>query len=155
MPLVYNVEYYTMGLADRAEESMPAGSGGGKGSDEYGVIEVRQDFPDTAYWEAHLVTGEDGKATVTVTLPDNLTTWRMDARAVTVDTLVGQASVDLVSTKPLLVRPQTPRFFVVGDEVLLGAAVHHNTAKDLNVDVTLNGDGISLEGKADQTKEVA
>ncbi|HNT24855.1 MAG TPA: Ig-like domain-containing protein [Anaerolineales bacterium] len=155
MPLVYNVEYYNMELADRAEESMPAGSGGGKGSDEYGVIEVRQDFPDTAYWEAHLVTGEDGQATVTVTLPDNLTTWRMDARAVTVDTLVGQASVDLVSTKPLLVRPQTPRFFVVGDEVLLGAAVHNNTAKDLNVDVTLNGDGISLEGKADQTIEVA
>jgi len=51
---------------------------------------------------------------------DNLTTWRMDARAVTVDTRVGQTSVDIISTKPLLVRPQTPRFFVAGDEGGIG-----------------------------------
>ena len=74
-----------------------------------GVIDVRQEFPDTAYWEAYLVTGENGEAQVTVTLPDNLTTWRLDARAVTDGrdgiTLVGQTTVDLISTRPLLVRP--------------------------------------------------
>ena len=67
-------------------------------------------------------TNAQGEASVTVTLPDNLTTWRMDARAVTPDTRVGQATLDLISSLPLLVRPQTPRFFVVGDQVRLGAA---------------------------------
>ena len=49
------------------------GAGGGKGSGVYGVIEVRQNFPDTAFWEAHVVTDQNGEASVTVTLPDNLT----------------------------------------------------------------------------------
>jgi uncharacterized protein YfaS (alpha-2-macroglobulin family) len=126
------------------------GSGGGKGSGYSGVIEVRQDFPDTAFWQASVRTGPDGKATVRVTLPDNLTTWRMDARAVTADTRVGQATLDLVSTRPLLVRPQTPRFFVVGDQVTLGAAVHNNTAQDLEVTVSLDASGVVLQSEAVQ-----
>lgn len=148
MPLVYSVEYYNFILAQQTEQGAPVGSGGGKGEGEPGVIEVRQEFPDTAYWTAHLVTDANGQAQVTVTLPDNLTTWRMEAKAVTEDTLVGQASVDIVSSKPLLVRPQTPRFFVAGDEVVVGTAVHNNTDTSLPVVVTLNGEGISLEDQA-------
>jgi len=44
-------------------------------------------------------------ATTQVTLPDNLTTWRLNAAAISKDTYVGDASLDVVSTKPLLVRP--------------------------------------------------
>ncbi len=77
---------------------------------------IREDFPDTAYWRGQVTTDANGEATVSITLPDNLTTWRMDARAVTQDTLVGQATHDIVTTKPVLVSPLTPRFFVVGDK---------------------------------------
>jgi len=151
IPMALSIEDYIPTLSD--DEGLPPGgaSGGGKGGDLYGVIEVRQDFPDTAYWEASVQTNANGEATVTVTLPDNLTTWRMDARAATADTRVGQATVDLVSSKPLLVRPHTPRFFVVGDEVTVGAAVHNNTKTSLTVDVLLSGEGVSLEGNALQT----
>ena len=117
------------------------GSGGGKGEGDLGVIEVRQDFPDTAFWEATAVTNADGEATVPVTLPDNLTTWRMDARAVTEDTRVGQTTNDLVSTRPLLVRPQTPRFFVAGDQATLGTAVHNNTESESECDCLPGGRG--------------
>ena len=65
---------------------------------------VRRRFPDTAYWNPKVRTDEKGQATVSVELPDNLTTWRMGARGVTADTLVGEAEVDVVSTKNLLVR---------------------------------------------------
>ena len=75
---------------------------------------VRSAFADTAFWAPEVETDASGKATVSVTWPDNLTTWRMDARAVTQDTRVGQATLDLISTRLLLVRPQTPRFFVAG-----------------------------------------
>ena len=53
-------------------------------------------------------------------MPDSVTTWRLSSKAVssydaTGETLVGQSSSDVVATLPLLIRPVTPRFFVVGD----------------------------------------
>ena len=98
--------------------------GGGGGFGEGGIFDIRQEFVDTPYWNATLTTDENGVVTFSVTLPDNLTTWRLDARALTDgaddNMLVGQATADLLSTKPLLIRPVTPRFFVVGDEVAGG-----------------------------------
>ena len=38
-------------------------------------------FADTAYWSPSVVTRKDGTATVVVTMPENLTTWRATARA--------------------------------------------------------------------------
>ncbi len=155
-PLVLSLEDYNAEVVEEAAagESPGMGSGGGKGGGEFGVVEVRQDFPDTAFWAAHVVTNENGEATVSVRLPDNLTTWRMDARAATVDTLVGQGTYDLISTRPLLVRPQTPRFFVAGDQVRLGAAVHNNTGQDLSVQVSLETAGLALNGESAQQVEI-
>ncbi len=140
------------------EENLPSGdfqgSGGGKGEGDLGVVEVRQDFPDTAFWDAHVITGENGEANVSLTLPDNLTTWRMDARAATQDTLVGQTTIDIVSTMPLLVRPQTPRFFVVGDQARIGTAVHNNSDQTLTVQVTLQAEGLTLQDSTSQTVEI-
>src|SRR5690606_20936126 len=82
-------------------------------------VEIREDFQQTPLWAPRVVTDQTGSATVSVTLPDNLTTWHLDARGLTADTLVGDAVLDVVSTLPLLTRPVTPRFFVVGDRVTL------------------------------------
>ena len=127
------------------------GGGGGKGGGEFGVPAVRQNFPDTAFWKADLHTDQNGMGQVSVTLPDNLTTWRMDARAVTLDTRAGQSAIDIVSSRPLLVRPQTPRFMVAGDQVTLGAEVQNNTGQTLSVDVSLDARGVTLAGKPTQT----
>ncbi|HLC05224.1 MAG TPA: Ig-like domain-containing protein, partial [Anaerolineales bacterium] len=155
IPIGLSLEDYNATIAERLTEGEGMGSGGGKGGGEFGVIEVRQDFPDTAFWDAHVQTGSDGQAQVTVTLPDNLTTWRMDARAVTADSKVGQAINDLISTRPLLVRPQTPRFFVVGDQVRLGAAIHNNTDQAMTVDIELQAEGLTLQGNRSQRTEIA
>jgi len=151
--LINSVEAYNAMLSeDTGEQGRGGGSGGGnKGEGEMGVMSVRQDFPDTAYWKANLRTDSSGQVSVTITLPDNLTTWRMDARAVTPDTLVGQTSFDLVSTKPLLVRPQTPRFFVAGDQATVGAAVHNNSDQDLEVRVELAVENLELQNDPVQT----
>lgn len=154
--IAVSMEDYNENLRKQVAEGVSAGSGGGKGGEGVpGVPAVRQNFPDTAFWEAHLVTADDGKATVTVTLPDNLTTWRMDARAITLDSRVGQTQVDLVSSKALLVRPQTPRFFVAGDRAVVGAAVHNNTGESLKTSVTLEAEGARLESSAGQRVEIA
>jgi uncharacterized protein YfaS (alpha-2-macroglobulin family) len=141
---------------DRVSEQVASevkGLGGGGGFDEFGP--VRRDFPDTAYWNPSLRTGEDGYATVSVELPDNLTTWRMGARGVTVDTLVGQADVDIVSTKDLLIRPVAPRFFVVGDQAELAAVIHNNTGQTFDVKVSLDVTGLTLSESADPESTIS
>ena len=144
VPLFLSLEDYNAEIREMVASGEGMGSGGGKGEDELGVVNVRQDFPDTAFWKAHIETDENGQAQVTVKLPDNLTTWRMDTRGVTLDTRVGQQNLDLISSKPLLVRPQTPRFLVEGDEALIGTVVQNNTSQPLNVKVSLESQGVSL-----------
>jgi uncharacterized protein YfaS (alpha-2-macroglobulin family) len=122
--------------------------GGGGGA----LVEqpVRRNFQDTAFWKADVVTDAQGRAQVSVPLPDNLTTWNLTAKGVTAQTLVGLAKTDIMSTKPLLVRPVAPRFFVVGDKTLLEAVVNNNTDKDISADVRLDAQGLTLNSSAQQ-----
>lgn len=154
--LVFSGEGYPIEIP---VEQLGLGGGGGDFSAETALARaagdedgVRQDFPDTAFWQASLTTDADGQATVEIPLPDNLTTWRLSSKAVTAEeTLVGQNSVDIVTTLPLLVRPVTPRFFTVGDVVELGAIVNNNTGDALETAVTLEATGVTLTGDATQT----
>ncbi|MEP7285907.1 MAG: Ig-like domain-containing protein [Chloroflexota bacterium] len=115
----------------------------------------RTNFVDTPLWKPDLVSGADGRASIDVTLPDNLTTWRLNARAISQKTYVGDATFDIVSTKPLLVRPSTPRFFVVGDESELAVVVNNNSDQDLSVDVSLDAKGVTLkDGAQKQTVSI-
>ncbi len=118
------------------------------------VAAPRTNFVDTPLWLPNLATDTSGHAVADVTLPDNLTTWRLDARAISADTYVGDASLDVVSTKPLLVRPSTPRFFVVGDETELAVVVNNNTDQDLPVQVALDAKGVTLKADAKQTVNI-
>ncbi|MFO8035043.1 MAG: Ig-like domain-containing protein [Anaerolineales bacterium] len=121
---------------------LPGGIGGGGGAV---VLPVRSQFPDTSYWNAEIVTDESGRAQVTVTLPDNLTTWQIQTRGITKDSKVGQATTDVITSKDLLVRPVTPRFLVVGDHLRFAAIVHNNTANDLSVEVAVQSEGVRLD----------
>ena len=123
------------------------------GGDESG--DVRTDFRDTAYWEAQIATDGNGQASVTIPLPDNLTTWRLSAKAITAETLVGQGDGDIIVTKPILLRPVTPRFFTFGDRVFLGAIVNNNTAESIEAVVSLEVDGVTLVDEAEKTVAVA
>jgi uncharacterized protein YfaS (alpha-2-macroglobulin family) len=121
------------------------GVGGGGGGEGEGPPVLREEFPDTAYWNPSLITNSEGRGQVTMTLPDSLTTWHVDVRGLTVDTKVGQAETQIVSTKPLLVRPVTPRFLVSGDHVLMAAIINNNTPNRLTVSVNLQSEGFVLD----------
>jgi uncharacterized protein YfaS (alpha-2-macroglobulin family) len=140
-------------LVDLIPDSYPEGRGGGGGGGPgYAMnTEVRDDFKDTAYWNATVTTATDGTAVVEVPMPDNLTIWHMDARAVTADTQVGQAEVEVRATRPLIIRPQTPRFFVAGDQAVLSATINNNTSTDIQAIVVLDSMGLTLAGDAAQT----
>ncbi len=168
VPAIVPAFYGQRGLGVRTADSLslsvdrinaqvsPDAKGGGGGGPELalGAEFIRRDFPDTAYWAANVRTDAQGQAMIEFQLPDQLTTWNIDARAVTADTLVGQTNVEILSTRDLLLRPLTPRFFVVGDRVELAATVHNNTAGPLTVDVWLDAAGVTLLGDARHTVDL-
>ena len=120
--------------ADRVNLAIaPEAKGGGGGGFDEAFSVIRGDFKDTAYWLADFETDADGRGSISVTLPDNLTTWVLTARGITQDTLVGDDSVEIVSAKPLLLRPIVPRFFVVGDEAQLKMVAQNNSPEDLEI----------------------
>jgi len=130
------------------------GGGGGGGGEGEGPPVLREEFPDAAYWNPSLITNSEGRGQVTMTLPDSLTTWHVDVRGLTVDTKVGQAETQIVSTKPLLVRPVTPRFLVSGDHVLMAAIINNNTPNRLTVSVNLQSEGFVLDEPDKATQKV-
>jgi hypothetical protein len=100
-------------LNQAMEKALTAKGGGGGGGGAESVF-IRQNYKDTAHWAAGVNTDAQGRARVQIVLPDNLTTWVFDARAVTPDTKVGQGRNEVVAARPLLIRPVAPRFFVRG-----------------------------------------
>ncbi|MFQ5855363.1 MAG: Ig-like domain-containing protein, partial [Anaerolineae bacterium] len=131
-------------------------------------VELREEFADTAYWNPLVITDPyDGIAQVTVTLPDNLTTWVMRGVGLTggpppglplrgggegvVPFKVGEGTSDVVATLPLLIRPVAPRFFVVDDRAELAALVSNNTDEPFETKVSLSADGVTLQSPSEQT----
>ena len=137
---------------DRISQQLSEGAkGGGGGDGGPGLLDVREDFPDIAFWRADFVSDENGEITFSVALPDNLTTWRLAAKAITADTLVGETVNDVVATKELQVRPLLPRFFTAGDRAQIGAVVV-NAGEETTNDgrLTITVEGATLD--ADQTE---
>ncbi|NMC80120.1 MAG: hypothetical protein GYA59_12225, partial [Chloroflexi bacterium] len=119
--------------------------GGAGGGDASLPFSLREEFADTAYWNGVIETDASGMAQVSLTLPDNLTTWVADLRGITLTSQVGEADTEIVASKDLLIRPVSPRFFVAGDHVQLAAIVHNNTAQALDADVRLQAQGLTLD----------
>jgi len=120
-----------------------------------GAIRVRKQFADTAVWLPTVITDENGSAKVSCTLPDNLTTWRATARAISAQTAVGTATHDVVSSLPLLVRLSLPRFYVSGDEAIISAIVHNYTGSARTVHARIEVEGAVTEGPSERDLEVA
>lgn len=122
---------------------------------------AREYFPDTLRFFASVVTDLQGEATVSETLADNLTTWRLTARAVTRETMVGETRTTTLVRKDLIVRLAAPRTLVEGDELTLVGLVH-NLAKPgtagsepANVTVRLDAQGVTVIGGTTRTVSVA
>ncbi len=126
-----------------------------KNEAQYAEPTIRKDFKDTAFWQADAVTGADGKATVRVPLPDNLTTWRATARAVTADTQVGSALAKVLSRKDLILRLETPRFVTEGDTLTVSGIIHNYLNSDKATKVSIDVTGAQLLDSGTQTLTIA
>ena len=137
--------------ASRETEGDAAGGGAGAAA----AVEptVRKEFADTAFWTPSLTTDDQGNASFELTMPENLTGWKIKVWAMGHGTKVGQAEVEVVTFKNLLLRMQAPRFFVEKDEVVLSANIHNYLENKKSVRAVLELDGGCLEpmGKLEQT----
>ena len=119
------------------------GAGGQQQADE---PRVRDDFRSTVIWQPAIVTDKNGRATLTVTFPDSLTTWRATARALTKDTSVGTITHEVQSNMDLMVRLQAPRFFTERDLVAVSALIDNMTDKSLTVMPKIEAEGLVVTG---------
>ncbi|MDQ2742953.1 MAG: Ig-like domain-containing protein [Chloroflexota bacterium] len=126
--------------AARAAASFGRAGGGGPPSALY----VRSHFADTAYWTGDLHTDSSGRAAVSLRLPDNATTWRLDARGLTAGQVVGQGTLRTVVSQDLVLRPVTPRFLTVGDTLRAGTALNNNLDRSVGVTVSLSARGLDV-----------
>ncbi|HYR77652.1 MAG TPA: MG2 domain-containing protein [Pyrinomonadaceae bacterium] len=120
-------------------------------STQFAEPTIRREFKDTAFWQPDVVTGGDGKATVNFKLPDNLTTWRATARAVTADTRVGSAVQKTIARKDVIMRLEMPRFLTEGDTVTISGVVHNFLKSDKSTKISLDLNGAQLLDNAAET----
>jgi uncharacterized protein YfaS (alpha-2-macroglobulin family) len=124
-------------LASRAK-------GGGGPAAAPAPIRARTDFNATALFVASATTDASGKAHLPMTLPDNLTRYRITAVAVTEGHDFGKGESTLVARLPLMLRPSPPRFLNFGDRIELPVVVQNQTDAPLEVDVALRATNARL-----------
>jgi uncharacterized protein YfaS (alpha-2-macroglobulin family) len=153
---LFSVNYYFTGYAGNKVVNLTANKKSRQFADTKNEGElvnplVRKLFKDTAFWSPALITGADGKANVNFELPDNLTTWRATARAITGDTRVGTAVTRVVEKKDVIMRVALPRFFTAGDTATISGIAHNYLKQDKTTKITIEVQGARLLDSAEQT----
>jgi hypothetical protein len=124
--------------------SRAPGGGGGQGESDI----LRSRFKTTAFFLGSVLTDSAGVGLARARLPDNLTTFRMMAVAVTAGDRYGQGQSPLLVTRPLLARPALPRFLRKGDRFAAGVVVNQRAGGATSVTVTAEATGAQLAGDA-------
>lgn len=104
----------------------------------------RRDDTDTAGWWPNLSTGPDGKVTVTFRMPDALTRWRITARAITGDGVVGQKSGHVESHKAFYAKWTGPTRFRQGDQPTATLVVFNQGTDEAKIELGVNGAGLAV-----------
>ncbi|MDX1614518.1 MAG: alpha-2-macroglobulin family protein [Candidatus Promineifilaceae bacterium] len=131
--------------APAMEEAAMADVGGAAGPGQQPApIRVRRDFNPLAAFEPTVRTDGDGRAEVAITLPDNLTRYRIMAVAVADEKQFGSGEASLTARLPLMVRPSPPRFLNFGDRFELPIVIQNQTGADLDVELVVQATNLEL-----------
>ncbi len=111
---------------------------------------------DTAYWNAHVVTDADGRATVSFRLPANQTTWNVSAVAADTRGRFGEGGSSFGTNAPVTLSVAAPPFLRRGDslQVRLLVTNQEKRAKDVSASLTA-GAGTALEAPLALTANLA
>ncbi len=109
------------------------------GESEKSAINIRRNFDALAIYAPSVKTDANGKATVAVKLPDNVTRYRITAVAVTKSKQFGQGESNLTARQDLMIRPSAPRFMNFGDKAELPVVLQNQSNQSLTVNVAVRG----------------
>jgi uncharacterized protein YfaS (alpha-2-macroglobulin family) len=118
-----------------------------------GAEPIRRNFKDTAAFDV-AITDRGGRATVSFTAPDNVTTWRLTSVALTEHRMAGAARGKAVVTKPVFVDAVIPQTLLASDKPILklrafGTGLKAGEAVTLTVDApTLGINAQTVSGTA-------
>ena len=79
-------------------------------------VTVRKRFETVPFYNPNIIVGPSGKKTIKVLLPDNLTNFKLRAKAVSGPSRFGFATGQVSVRLPLIVQPSLPRFVRPGDK---------------------------------------
>ncbi|HET6585070.1 MAG TPA: Ig-like domain-containing protein, partial [Nannocystaceae bacterium] len=138
---------------------------GGKDRDEGGLdpakamaqpVSLRTVFATTAFFDAEVVTDENGDARLDIPMPENLTTFRIMAVAVDPSAAdrFGKGESTVRVRKPLMLRPSLPRFANIGDEFEGSVMVDNQTGEAQSVLVGTRGLNVVYGGETEKVLEI-
>jgi len=119
-------------------------------------VVVRKNFADSALWKVTLKTDKNGMAELPIPLPDNLTTWKIRAWAMTDKCSVGQGESEVIVSKDYLVRLILPRFLTTGDTATLSAIIMNQGKQSgkAATSIKISGDSLKLLNAFEQKVEL-
>src|SRR5205085_11384789 len=117
---------------------------GGRGQAEQAPIRTRENFDALATFAASVPTDSDGRASVKVKLPDNLTRYRIMAVAVAGGKQFGGGESTITARLPLMARPSAPRFLNFGDKFELPVVIQNQTDAPMEVNVAVRASNAAL-----------
>ena len=128
--------------------------GGDEGEESKNLLDrqtVRKNFQAVPYYNPTIVVGADGIARVKVRLSDDLTNFKLRAKAVSGVERFGFAVGHLEVRQPVVVQPALPRFVRPGDRFLAGATGRVVEGELGPGKVSARFEGVTLEGSATQS----
>jgi hypothetical protein len=119
-----------------------AGDEGKMGRAKGGKVEtrVREDFPETLYYNAGIVTDEKGHAEVRFQVADSVTTWKVYALASDSRGFFGALEGGLEVFQEFFLDLDLPRFATVGDEFAMQVAVYNYQKDTISVSLRAETD---------------
>ncbi|MCI0495470.1 hypothetical protein L0Z72_10730 [candidate division KSB1 bacterium] len=130
---------------------------GEKGEDRGGsgglmaMFEARKNFKSTAYWNPSITTNDQGRATVTFRLPDNLTTFVVMAAVHDKASEFGNGESEFRVSQTLVLKPSLPRFLRYNDVFRGGVVVHNYSDQAGTVSLEVNAKGAQLLDHSNKT----
>jgi alpha-2-macroglobulin len=124
----------------------PGGDGGEEDSGLLDRATVRKNFKPVPYYNPAILVGPDGVAKVTIDLSDDLTNFKLRAKAVSGAERFGFATGHLPIRLPVIVQPALPRFVRPGDRFVasaIGRIVEGAAGPGI---AQIRAEGVSLSG---------
>jgi uncharacterized protein YfaS (alpha-2-macroglobulin family) len=148
--VVEEAEGFYDGVAMEAPAAMPEEAADERAAGEPSAepIRVRSDFNPLATFAPTVRTDSNGKATVEVKLPDNLTRYRVMVVAVDKGNQFGSGEASLTARLPLMVRPSAPRFLNFGDQFELPVVLQNQTDEAMTAEVVIEASNLELTDDA-------